>query len=50
MAEEERKIRKDPAVRVTKLLWDVFGNKEQQNKRKRMARFLDVLKSFGRLK
>jgi hypothetical protein len=28
VAEEERKIRKDPAARVTKLLKDVFGNKE----------------------
>jgi hypothetical protein len=29
VGEEERKIRKDPAARVTKLLKDVFGNKEQ---------------------
>ena len=29
VAEEERKIRKDPAARVTRLLRDVFGNKEQ---------------------
>lgn len=29
VSEEERKIRKDPAARVTKLLKDVFGNKEQ---------------------
>ena len=29
VAEEERKIRKDPAARVTKLLKDVFGSKEQ---------------------
>ena len=29
VAEEERKIRKDPAARVTKLLRDVFGRKEQ---------------------
>lgn len=29
VAEEERKIRKDPAARVTRLLKDVFGNKEQ---------------------
>jgi hypothetical protein len=30
VAEEERKIRKDPAARVTKLLKDVFGNKGQE--------------------
>jgi hypothetical protein len=29
VSEEERKIRKDPAARVTRLLKDVFGNKEQ---------------------
>jgi hypothetical protein len=29
VSEEERKIRKDPAARVTKLLKDVFGSKEQ---------------------
>jgi hypothetical protein len=29
VSEEERKIRKDPAARVTKLLRDVFGSKEQ---------------------
>jgi hypothetical protein len=29
VAEEERKIRKDPTARVTKLLKDVFGSKEQ---------------------
>jgi hypothetical protein len=29
VAEEERKIRKDPAARVTRLLKDVFGSKEQ---------------------
>jgi len=29
VAEEERKIRKDPAARVTKLLRDVFGDKGQ---------------------
>jgi hypothetical protein len=29
VAEEERKIRKDPAARVTRLLRDVFGTKEQ---------------------
>jgi hypothetical protein len=29
VAEEERKIRKDPAARVTKLLKDVFGDKQK---------------------
>lgn len=29
VSEEERKIRKDPAARVTKLLRDVFGGKDQ---------------------
>jgi hypothetical protein len=29
VSEEERKIRKDPAARVTRLLKDVFGSKEQ---------------------